>query len=96
MEHLQAAFDHMPKCYEDDERIAAVYNEAVATKTRMGAPLASFSIDRKCLKKGAHAMEDGKIEGLVCFLCACVHVRVSFGLSIIYPPCDIVFGHLHF
>ena len=40
-----------PLCFSEEERFAAAYNEAIAIKVRQGAPLASYSIDRRCLRK---------------------------------------------
>ena len=34
------------------------------------APIASYSIDRKCLRDGAEAMSGDRLQSLVCFLCA--------------------------
>ena len=60
MSLLKPALAFTPEQYEDEENVAAVYNETVSTKTRQGAPLASYSIDRRCLNKGAYAFKDGK------------------------------------
>ena len=62
----------LPQVYTEEERTAAAYNEAIAVKVRDGAPLASYSIDRRCLRKAAEATGDTNIQALICFMCACV------------------------
>ena len=37
---------------------------------RQGAPLASFSIDRRCLYNYTRALRDDGVESLICFSCA--------------------------
>ena len=56
-----------------EERVAAVYNEAIGMKIREGAPLASYSIDRKCLRKAAEATAGDNVEALICFFCPCIY-----------------------
>ena len=46
------------------------YNEAIAEVVRQGAPLASFSIDRRCLYNYTRALRDDAVESLMCFSCA--------------------------
>ena len=46
------------------------YNEAIAEVVRQGAPLASFSIDRRCLYNYTRALRDDAVESLICFSCA--------------------------
>ena len=48
----------------------SVYCEAVAWKVRQGAPLASYSIDRRAIANYTTAFERGGIEELICFSCA--------------------------
>ena len=38
----------LPKMYTVEERRAAAYNEAIATRVRKGGPTALYSIDRRC------------------------------------------------
>ena len=59
-----------PLCFSKEERFAAAYNEAIAIKVRQGAPLASYSIDRKCLRKASIATSGDNIQALICFICA--------------------------
>ena len=53
-----------------DDRVAAAYNEAIAIAVRRGAPLASYSIDRRCLRNYTTAVEDEELASLICFSCA--------------------------
>ena len=55
-------------CNSEVDRFAFAYNEAIAVKVRQGAPLASFAIDRKCLRKASDAMAGNRIQSLICFL----------------------------
>ena len=59
------------------DRFASAYDKAIAVKVRQGAPLASFAIDRKCLRKAADAMAGDRIQSLICFFCACVHPHMA-------------------
>ena len=68
-----AAIETLPRMHTEEEKIIGVYNQAIAMKTRQGAPQASYSIDRKCLRKAALATSGDNIQSLVCFLCACVY-----------------------
>ena len=69
------AADFLPACHSEAERLSAVYNEAVAEKIRGGAPLAAYSIDRRCLRNYHHATQGDQIEAPICFFCACVYTR---------------------
>ena len=42
--------DKLPLSFSIRERVASAYNEAIGVKVRQGAPLASYAIDRKCLR----------------------------------------------
>ena len=70
---FESALKLLPRMYVDEEKVAGLYNEAIGWRVRQGAPLASYSIDRKCLRKAALATGKHKIQGLVCFLCGCIH-----------------------
>ena len=50
--------------------IRAAYHEAIAIVVRRGAPLATWSIDRRCLYNAAEALSDDGVESLICFCCA--------------------------
>ena len=63
----------LPSMHAVEERVIGVYNEAIALRTRPGAPLASYSIDRKCLREAALATSGDSIQSLVCFLCGCIY-----------------------
>ena len=71
------AADLLPGCFPTKERIFATYNEAIAIKVREGAPLASYSIDRRRLRKYAETTSGDKIQAPICFLCACICPRGS-------------------
>ena len=53
-----------------EERRTAAYNEAIAVLVRQGAPLAAYSIDRRCLFNYTQALSDDGVEALICFACA--------------------------
>ena len=63
----------LPKMHSVEERRAAAYNEAIATRVRKGGPTALYSIDRRCLFNYAEAATRGAVQAPICFLCACVH-----------------------
>ena len=50
MHVLADAMDLLPSCFSADERMRSVYHEGIAEKTRFGPPLATYSIDRRCLR----------------------------------------------
>eukprot|EP00974_Lingulodinium_polyedra_P040137 3852849-Lingulodinium_polyedra.AAC.1 len=60
----------LPKMHSEAEQLSAAYDEAIAVVVRCGAPLAAYSIDRRCLYKFAQCLEDGGPQSLVCFSCA--------------------------
>ena len=70
---VEDAIGCLPRMHTQQECVAAVYNEAIAIKVREGAPLASYSIDRKCLRKGVVATAGYNVQALMCFFCACIH-----------------------
>ena len=64
--------------YDSDAVIAlSVYNESLAIAIRRGAPFASYSIDRTCLRAYATHLTHSDTATLICFSCArkfpCVH-----------------------
>ena len=69
--------DLLPTCFSPHELFAAAYNEALGVKVRQGAPLASYAIDRKCLRKASEATSGDNMEALICFFCACIHPHRS-------------------
>ena len=48
-EELLPIADTLPKCFSEKTRIESVYNEAIATKTRQGAPVACFALQRRAV-----------------------------------------------
>ena len=60
----------LAKSASEEERVFAAYNEAIAVGVRRGAPLAAYSIDRRCLFSYTQSISDENVESLICFLCA--------------------------
>ena len=60
----------LPRMYADDEKVWGIYNLAISYKCRQGAPLASYSIDRRCLYNYSRALQDPDLRMLVCLVCA--------------------------
>ena len=57
--------------HKDEATLAlSVYNEGIATAVRQGAPLASYSIDRRCMLQYNTHLRHENTSSLVCFLCA--------------------------
>ena len=52
------------------DALTAAYHEAISTVVRRGAPLAAWSIDRRCLYNYMAALGDDAVESLICFCCA--------------------------
>ena len=82
MEDLQPAmrcFEAVRPCVIENPQVLAlsVYNEGIAMAVQRGAPLASFSIDRKCLQQYAYHLTHPDTKALVCFVCARRVVHVS-------------------
>ena len=61
----------LPSLYSVTERVGAVYNEALAIRSREAAPIASYAIDRKCLRKGAEAMAEDNMPSALADLNLC-------------------------
>ena len=58
------------RCQDECILALSVYNEGIATAIRRGAPLASYSIDRKCIMEyNKHLTHEGTGTS-VCFACA--------------------------
>ena len=74
---IEPAANGLPRCYSKEERFASAYNEAIGIKVRQGAPLASYAIDRKCLRKASAAMSGNRVEALICFFCACIYPHMQ-------------------
>lgn len=61
-------------------KIFSAYSEAIAVKTRAGAPLDTFSIDRRAILAYNDAVTDDSVHALICFSCAMRYTHVkSFG-----------------
>jgi hypothetical protein len=78
MEELWPCVEVLPRAYTEQERLVAAYNEAIAEKIREGAPLATYSIDRRCMRQYAGATSGDNIEELVCFFCACEYTHARW------------------
>ena len=64
--------------YDTDDILAIfIYNESLAVAIRRGAPVASYSIDRKCLQQYLTRLTHPDTATLFCFSCArtfpCLH-----------------------
>jgi hypothetical protein len=59
-----------PSKDSDDVRRFSAYCEALATKVRKGAPLDTYSIDRRAMSKYNHATADDQIYMPICISCA--------------------------
>ena len=70
---------HVRPVARSDENVLvlSVYNEALAIAIRRGAPLASYSIDRRSLRQYAKHSTDASTHAAVCFVCARRFVHVS-------------------
>ena len=82
MEDLQksmSCFEAVRPCVIENQEVLAlsVYNEGIAMAVRRGAPLASFSIDRKCLQQYTYHLTNSETKSLVCFVCARRFLHVS-------------------
>ena len=73
------AFEHLRPVGEMDqnELVMSVYNEALAIAIRRGAPLASYAIDRRCLRQYVQHSTDESTHAPVCFVCARRFVHIS-------------------
>ena len=52
------------------ERLNGAYNCALSVKVQDSAPLASYSVDRRCLYAYTTSLADDKLDSLICFACA--------------------------
>ena len=50
--------------------LSSVYNESIAIATRKGAPVASYSIDRRCIENYVRDLTSKDTCALICFCCA--------------------------
>ena len=61
----------MPWSHDTEEiRLFSAYCEAIAVKVREGAPLDTYSIDRRAIVNYTEAAGDDSIFSLICFSCA--------------------------
>ena len=59
-----------PSNDSEEMRLLSAYSEAIATKTRQGAPLDTYSIDRRAILNYSKAAADDQIYMPICFSCA--------------------------
>ena len=66
------AFKALKCVHRKDEAVLAlsIYNEGIATAVRQGAPLASHSIDRRCMLQYNTHLKHENTRASVCFVCA--------------------------
>ena len=57
--------------HQDELKLAlSIYNEGIATAVRQGAPLASYSIDRRCMLQYNKHLSHKDTGASICFVCA--------------------------
>ncbi len=88
---LEAVIKRMPLCPEsDDVKFFSAYCEVIATKTRRGAPLDTYSIDRRAVQKYHEACGDDQVYSLICISCARRYPHVqSFGQKMRYRGAEL-------
>jgi hypothetical protein len=81
LKQAMGCFEALRPCvFEDKHNLAlSVYNEGIAMAVRRGAPLASYSIDRKCLHAYMQHLTNADTNALVCFVRARRFLHVSGG-----------------
>ena len=64
------AFKALKLVHRKDEATLAlsIYNEGIATAVRQGAPLASYSKDRRCMLQYKTHLKDKNTRAAVCFV----------------------------
>ena len=68
---MEAYKQYETMTYDSDAVLAlSVYNESLAIAIRRGAPLASYSIDRRCLEAYTTHSTHSDTTTLICFSCA--------------------------
>ena len=55
---------------EEETLTASAYNESIAIAIRKGAPLASYSIDRRCVTNYVRDLVKYDTCALICLVCA--------------------------
>ena len=67
---LQAAADAYHCSYTLEDRMYAAYNAALTVKVQKSAPLATYSIDRRCMYQYVTKLGNDQVDSLICFCCA--------------------------
>ena len=63
--------DTLPKCFSQETRVRSVYNGIIATKTRRGAPVSCYAIQRRAVNAYMETISESAIQSPICFICAC-------------------------
>ena len=63
--------------HSSQERCVAAYNAGITAKVRMGAPLACYAIDRRCMYNYVTQVNDATLDSLICFCCARRYPHIS-------------------
>ena len=74
---LAKVVDIMPGSGSSGEKLVSAYNEAISTVVRQGAPLSTFSIDRRCIHNYTGFLTGQSVESLICMSCARRFPRVD-------------------
>ena len=74
---LAAGAVRLSHAFPYEDRVEAIYNEAVAEKCRTGAPLSRYSIDRRCLHNYTRAISGQNVQEPICFMCGCSHPHLQ-------------------
>ena len=67
----------LPLCFSLEAHLLSVYNEAIAVKTRQGAPVTSYSIQRRAVNNYMKTISTSSIQSPICLICACKFPYVS-------------------
>ena len=87
-----SCFEAIRPCVIENQEVLAlsVYNEGIAMAVRRGAPLAPFSMDRKCLQQYTYHLTNSDTKSLVCFVCVRrVHVSGDKTITLKYVLCSL-------
>ena len=67
----------LPLCFSEKARLLSVYNEALAVKTRQGAPFTSYAVQRRSVNNYMTVVVKSSIQAPMCLICACKFPYVS-------------------
>ena len=81
---LKQVADSFSDYFDEDLRCWSAYNEGIAVAVRRGAPLASYSIHRRCIDNYMKNVIGDSIQSLICSLCSVRHfLKYSFLSAIV-------------